>query len=105
MYHIMKEFVTNKINARNYLNFDQLLSQNIDAKASKATETNPANNFEAPVTFLTHHDKPPNPLVEFPTYKDILTPQAVHPVGPEVLQFKAAAPNPAVEKQTPFPTK
>jgi len=43
--------------------------------------------------------------VEFPTYKDMLTPQAVHPVGPEVLQFKAADPNPAVEKQTPFPTK
>lgn len=78
--------------------------QNIDAKASKATETNPANNFEAPVTFLTHHERPPYPLVEFPTYKDILTPQAVHPVGPDVLQFKAADPAAPSEKQTPFPT-
>jgi len=96
MYHIMKEFVTNK-GCKELSKFYHTLLQNIDAKASNATDTNPANNLEAPERFLKQYERPPNPFVAFPAYKVIPAAQAVHPVAPVVvvlLQFKAAAPNP-----------
>jgi len=80
-------------------------SQNIEATAINKTDNNPVNNLEAPEAFTMQYESPPNPLVEFPATKDILTPQAVHPVAPDVLQFNVTEPTaPVKEKQTPFPT-